>query len=202
MLRLILILLSVSLLFSGCASTYRPIAPNLLNYDLREDNDGLNFGYRYDVLSFRGNHKYAKREPKKMIRLVAVKIENHTGHPLKVGENFNLYAGQNQVFPIDPEMIHTELKQGVPIYLLYSLLWFSIRDCDEYGNCETTAVIPIGIPITIGNMLAAGSANTQFKMELLRYNLLNKVIDDGETVYGLVGIANSDLQPLRIVLKD
>jgi hypothetical protein len=51
-------------------------------------------------------------------------------------------------------------------------------------------------------MTVAGSANTQFKMELTRYNLLNKEIAPGETTYALVGIPDTGFQPLKILLKD
>lgn len=202
MLRLFFILLVTSTLLSSCASTYKPIAPNTLSFDSNEKN-GVGFGYRYDVLNFRGNRKYAKREPKKMMRLVALKIENHTGGPMKLGENFHLYAGQNQVYPVDPELVHKELKQGVAIYLLYSLITINKTECDEYtGECTTKLVFPIGVPITIGNMAVAGTANQNFRNELMQYTLANKIIDDGETVYALIGIAQSDLHPLKLVMKD
>jgi hypothetical protein len=193
----------LSILCCACASTYKPIIPDKLVYDSHDQGQGVNFGYRYEVLTFRGNRKYAKREPKKSIRLVALKIENTSGKTLKLGENFNLYSGQNQIFPMDPEMVHKELKQGVAIYLLYSLLVLTKTDCNELtGQCETKLIFPIGIPITIGNMVAAGSANAQFKMELTRYNLLDKEIAPGETMYALVGIPDTGFQPLKILLKD
>lgn len=122
---------------------------------------------------------------------------------MKLGENFHLYAGQNQVYPVDPELVHKELKQGVAIYLLYSLITINKTECDEYtGECTTKLVFPIGVPITIGNMAVAGTANQNFRNELMQYTLANKIIDDGETVYALIGIAQSDLHPLKLVMKD
>ena len=104
---------------------------------------------------------------------------------------------------MDPEMVHKELKQGVAIYLLYSLIVLTRTECNELtGECHSSLIFPIGIPITLVNVIAAGTANTQFKNELLRYNLLNKEIPDGETVYALVGIPDTGFQPLKIVLKE
>ncbi len=137
-----------------------------------------------------------------MIRVVAVKIENNTEVPLKLGENFNLYAGQNQVFTMDPIMIQKELKQGIAIYLLYSLITLNKTECDSYtGECETSLIFPIGVPITIGNMVLAGSSNKAFKNELMQYSLLGKEIDPGKTAYALIGIPENGYQPLKIVMK-
>ncbi len=120
---------------------------------------------------------------------------------MKLGENFNLYAGQNLVHPIAPEIVHKELKQGCAIYLLYSLIWYSQYKCDPFKGCETTLVLPVGVPITIGNMLASSGANNQFRNELLTNNLLIKEINPGETAYAIVGISDSGFQPLMIKLK-
>jgi hypothetical protein len=197
--RILFLALTTTLILAGCASSYSPINPRDLIYDVRS-SDSVGFGYRYDVLTFRGNNKYAKREPKKNIRLVAVKIENKSGIVMKLGETFNLYAGQNLVQPIAPEIVHQQLKQGCAIYLLYSLIWFSQSSCGPSG-CETTLVFPIGVPITIGNMIVSGNANGQFKNELLINNLTQKQINPGETAYAIVGISDSGFQPLSIKLN-
>lgn len=191
----------VVLLLASCASSYKPINPHSLVFDMK-DNENVGFGYRYDVLTYRGNKKYAKREPKKHIRLVAVKIENRTDKPLKIGENYNIYAGQNLVFPIDSDIVHKELKQGTLIYLLYSLIWLNKTECDEFGNCQTTAIFPIGVPITVGNMVVAGSANKQFATELLSNSITTKVIAPGETAHAIIGIPDAQFQPLSIKLKE
>lgn len=200
--RFLFLYLSIFLIFiiSSCASSYKPINPKALVYDVKS-TDGVGFGYRYDVLAFRGNNKYAKREFKKNIRLVAIKIENQSDKVMRLGENFNLYAGPNMIQPISPEILHMELKQGVAIYLLYSLIWYTQGECDEYGNCETTLILPVGIPISIGNMVVAGGANSQFKNELLMNNLLTKEINPGDTAYAIVGVSNSGFLPLSIQMK-
>ena len=47
-------------------------------------------------------------------------------------------------------------------------------------------------------MLVAGNANKKFYEELLQYDILNRDIQKGETVYGLVGFRNLDFSPLTI----
>ena len=119
---------------------------------------------------------------------------------MKIGENYNIYAGQNQIFPMDADIVHKELKQGILIYLLYSLIWLNKTECDTYG-CESTPVFPIGIPITVGNMVVAGSANKQFATELLSNDLKKMEIAPGETKYAIIGIPDTQFQPLSIKLK-
>lgn len=192
------LMLAVTLL-SGCASSYKPIVPNTLNYDVREE-DGVGFGYRYEVLNYRGNRKYAKRESKKMVRLVAVKIQNNTNTILKLGENCQLYSGNNPVFPMEISNVHKSLKQGVAIYLLYSPIMLTQTECDT-GGCESRILFPIGAAIALGNMLGAGGANQNFRRELEQYKLTDKEIRPGDTVYALVGLSASELHPLKLVLR-
>jgi hypothetical protein len=197
----IAVIFITSMLLSGCAASYKPVYPSSLIYNVDVNQDSVGFGYRYDVLGFKGNKRYAKKETKSLVRVVAMKIENRTEGPLTIGQNLFLYSGKNMVHPMEPESVRKSLKQSVAIYLLYSLLWFNDGECDSNGDCKTTAVYPVGIPIAIGNMVAAGSANKQFLAELTRYNVSTKPIEPGETVYALVGIPDNGFQPLSMVVK-
>ncbi len=200
MLRVILGVMAVVAL-SGCAATYKPIVPSKLQYEAKE-GENFSFAYRYGVLSFTGNKRYAKREPRKRINVVAVEIANNTGKSLKLGENFTLYSGSNPIYPMDPVMVHKDLRQRLGLYLLYSLITFSTYETDPYTGIQTTtATYPIGIPITVGNMVVAGSANKQFKAELMSGSLINREIKDGEIAYGLIGVPDMSYQPITMVLK-
>jgi hypothetical protein len=200
MLRVILVAMAIVAL-SGCAATYKPIVPSTLQYDARE-GENFSFAYRYGVLSFKGNKRYAKREPRKMVHVVAVEIANNTGKSLKLGENFMLYSGDNPIYPMEPAMVHKDLRQRLGLYLLYSLITFSTYETDPYTGLQTTtATYPIGIPITVGNMVVVGSANKQFKAELMSGNLINREIKDGEIAYGLIGIPDMSYKPITMVLK-
>jgi len=195
-------LICVCLMLFGCAAGYRPIDPERLVFSSTENSSGVKFGYRYDVLSFRGNRKSAKKEGKKSVRLVALKIENNTGKTLKLGDNISLFAGDNNIYPMDQETIFRLLKQTAPVYLLYSLVVLNKTECDDItGECKTSLLFPIGIPIAIGNMAVAGTANRRFLDELMRYNLVNKEIAPGKTVYALVGISDTGFQPLKVEVK-
>jgi hypothetical protein len=181
---------------SSCASTYKPIRPTQLQYNQASDANGVSLGYRYDVLREKGNKKYAKREMKNGVRLVAVKIINNTDQALVLGGNSKLYTGRSEVLLIPSEDIHKSLKQGVAIYLLYLLMTpmqFTVTTANSNGSVDTDST-PIGLilgpGISIGNMAVSGSANKNLLDELNAFNLKGKTIQPGETAYGLIGIGS------------
>jgi hypothetical protein len=106
-----------SLLLFGCAASYRPIEPETLVFSTTQNDSDVKFGYRYEVLSFKGNKKSAKKERKKNVRVVALKIENNTNKTLKLGESLSLFSGDNNIYPMDPEIVFKQLRQTVPVYL-------------------------------------------------------------------------------------
>lgn len=194
----------LTLLLCGCASSYKPITPSA-NYFQHGDNySGLEFSYKMGILSERRNRKYAKREDKKGIRVVAVRLANNTGRPLVAGQDFRFFSRESELILLDPQFVHQELKQGVPIYLLYLLLSpMQLYTGDEQGNIESTPIgLILGPGIAFGNMVGAGAANQHFLRDLERFSIIGKTIEAGETVYGLISIRDNAYNPIRIVLGD
>jgi hypothetical protein len=200
---LILPLLIAVILSGGCASNYRSISPQTSYFNATEKTSELEFSYRYNVLQEKGNKKYAKREDKKGIRVVALKITNNTERPVKFPEDIQLYAGNRSIHLLEPEFIHSKLKQGVPIYLLYLLFTpMTLTASSGNGDVSSTPVgLLLGPGLTALNIGIAASANNKFKEELLQYNLTNRIIEEGETVYGLIGFQDFGYAPLKIELK-
>ena len=195
--------LSFILFLSGCAASYRPIEPPSLNYTANDSQTGIEFAYRYDVLQEKGNKKYAKKEDVKDVKLVAVKLTNNTAGAINVGRDISFYAGQRRLTLLDPMVVKNTLRQIVPAYLPYLLLTF----VNFYvSNGTSTQVYPIGLVlgpgITIGNMVMAGTANKNMLIELNQYNLINKDIQKGETVYGIIGINNMGYDPLTVKMTE
>jgi hypothetical protein len=195
----IVILAVVITSFFSCASRYRSVRPESIRYNEPQVNNSLEFGYKYSILGQSGNKKYARREGKKGIDLVAIKFTNNTANSITLRDDIQIMAGGNGVFPIDREIIKKELKQGLPIYLLYSLLVINTSECTN-GNCDVSTY-PVGVGIAGFNMIVAGIANKNFADELERYDLLDRVIAPGETVYGLIGLQAMGYAPLTLRLK-
>lgn len=194
-------------ILNGCASSFKSIDPRGAYYTNKLSENNIEFSYQYDILRAKGNKKYAKREDKKGIKVVAVKITNHTGGDLVLGENYHIFSGSRQIELLDKGIVHQQLKQGVAIYLLYMPLiftTFTTYSVNSYGQA-TVKSTPIGLiigpGITIGNMAVAGTANANFKIELAMHTLTNKKIADGETVHALIAFQDYTFNPLSIKLK-
>ena len=198
-LSLMILMLAFLALITACASSYKTIGPNRLSFNSPDSQAGIDFSYKYDVLREAGNKKYAKKESKKGVRLIAVKITNNSDSVLNIGSDIDFYAGEKHVFPMDPVDIKNSIKQIVPGYLPYLLLTFVNLTVYD-GN--TVDVIPIGLVlgpgITAGNMIVAGTANTKLQYELEENNIMNKEVEPGETVYGIIGIRNTGYDPVTI----
>ncbi len=206
--KTLLILITISLSFFGCASNYHYIEPELLDYKTNDINEGISFSYMYDVLYKVGNRKYAKHEKRNSVKLVAVKLTNNTDSTLNIAQDISFYSGDLNINPLEPTLVKNELKQGVPIYLLYMLLTPTQIYKTEpdnngpYNSTKQESIFPIGLilgpGITIGNMATASMANRKFLDELLKYDI-NQELKQGETIYALVGFR--DLEYDKITLK-
>lgn len=182
-------------LLASCASSYKAITPESVNYRGVDNSKPISFSYKYDVLRERGNKKYAKKESRKGVKVVAIRIENNSENSYVFGKDIKIHASGVPINILEPRAVLQQLKQSVPIYLLYLLLTPM-----QFYNGDSSAPIGlvIGPGITAGNMIVAGSANKHF-LEELENNFLNgKVINAGETVYGLVGIYDSGYNPLTL----
>lgn len=188
---------------SGCAANYKKIQPSQLNYNSTVSNNNVELSYKYDVLRERGNKKYAKKEDKKAVKMVAVKITNNTEVDIIVSRDVKFFAGQSQVFPLEPQSARDLVKQNVLSYLPYALLTFTtltITKSNSYSYSQERYPIGLGLGpgVTIGNMVTAGNANKKMLSELYENNIMNKVIKKGETAFGIISLRGVDYSPLSI----
>ena len=195
-------LLAIVLLLSSCASGYNLIRPDRMNYQTNLSNQDIEFSYKYGVLNERGNKKYAKKESAKDTRVVAVKKTNNSAQPFVFGEDLKIHSNGSPVNLLEPKHIHQNLKQGVPIYLLYLLLTpmqlYPASSADDSSDEGIPIGLALGPGITAGNMIGAGSANSNFLKELESNFLNGRTIDAGETVYGLIGLYDAAFSPLTL----
>lgn len=194
------------LLFSSCASNYKPIKPESLEFHNQTTTDDIDFSYHYDVLTETRNKKYAKHEIKNQVRLVAVRITNHTGHDINPMSDALFVINRKAVYPMDQKLARDQMKQGVPIYLLYLLftpLSLNTNSTNTDGTTKTNsfpAGLIIGPGLTAANMIVAGSANKQFTDELETYSLY-KQLKNGQTIYGLVAFKDISADEITLKLK-
>ena len=196
-------LLLLSLLFlNSCASGYKTINPTSLNYLSKNVTSNITLEYKYDLL----NKKYKKKESKNDIKLVSLKITNNSENDIVFGKDIRLaYENGNEALILENERVFKTIKQSPTshlFYLLLSSLRFYKTSTLPNGQIVTEDGFPIGLIIgpglAGGNMIAASSANSNFKKELEANNIIGKTIKKGETVFGLVGIQSTSYEALKL----
>lgn len=203
-------LVGCTLLGSGCAASFTSMQPERIATYQSSSVAGapVQFAYQYDALRLRGrNKKYAKKAQKHGYQVVAVRVTNNTNSELNFTRDAVLYSGDHPVTPVMSSLAANDMKQGVFIYLLYLLLNFNVGGTTSYNpytGQQTTVggtFLPTGPFIAGGNMLGASLANKNFRNELEQYDLTNRNIRPGETVYGLVSVREPNVAPLRLELR-
>ncbi|MDX1461464.1 MAG: hypothetical protein R3359_00290 [Marinirhabdus sp.] len=197
-------LLMFILSLQSCASGYTVSDVSTRSYVSNDSTAGVTLNYKYNILT----KKYAKKERKKEIKVLAVKIENHSDTFYTVGRNLNVQNGSGFEYSLlDSEMAFSTLKQKPATYLFYLLLTpLNLQTIEnKNGFQEAKNIFPIGLilgpAITGGNMIVAGSANKKFKADLESNNVLGKTIKPGETLDGLLIINSATFESLRLKLK-
>ena len=199
--KTILLFIAISTLTS-CASGYKMIEPKSINYISTYNTDNVKLEYKYDLLE----KKYAKKELKKGIKLVAIKITNNSNKNLTFGKDVKLtYGDGSEVYIMENERVFSTLKQSPASYLWYLLLTpmnFYTTKTNSNGFRENTSSTPIGLVVgpglAGGNMIAASSANKKFKTEMFDNNINDVIIKEGETKYGLIGIKLNSFESLKL----
>jgi hypothetical protein len=192
-----LIAIAIASIFCSCASSYKAIHPQNLNYTSSDSTE--TFAYKYGILSQARNKKYAKKEGKNHISVIAIRINNNTMHTLKYGYNYKIYSGNQELEILPITTVTKSIKQTTPTYLLYLLLTPATFNVSTATSKSST---PIGLIIGPGlaalNVAIAAKANSNFKKEMEAYSIFDKEIKTGDTVYGIIAIQNTDLLPLSI----
>jgi hypothetical protein len=201
-------LLQITLAFlvvfmSGCAASYKAINPTHLYYSAHSMRDGIEISYKYNVLQEKGNKKFSKKELKRDVQIVAIKLTNNTGRTVNIRKDLLFYAGDVPIYPMQPVDIKNAIRQSVPSYLPYILLTFVSVTGYEGASAVTVPVgLALGPGITAGNMAVAATANKHLLQELEQYNILDRDIAPGETVFGIIGVRHSGYGAITVHLKN
>jgi len=196
-------IIKITLLFitifalKNCASGYKMIAPKSINYISTNETNKVKLEYKCDLLG----EKYAKKELKKGVKLVAIKITNNSEKDLMFGRDAKLtYENGTEIFVMENEGVFTSLKQSTASYLWYLLL--TPMNLYKSENGQQTSSTPLGLvaapSLASLNMITVDTANQKFKTEMLEYNINGTLIKIGETKYGLIGIKADSFDSLKL----
>lgn len=185
---------------TSCASGYKMIEPKAINYASTNETDNVTLKYKYDLL----DKKYAKKEVKKGVKLVAIKITNNSEKDIMFGGDTKLtYENGSEIYVIENDEVFKTLKQSPASYLFYLLLTpLNFSTSSSNGSTSSTPIgLVVGPGLAGGNMIAASSANKKFKAEMLEYNINGTLIKMGETKYGLIGIKSDSFDSLKLKIE-
>lgn len=200
-------LLGVGLLAltTGCAGSYSLIRPASINsYTPGVQSGPIEMSYQFDALRQNGrNKKYVKKEAKYGYHVVAVRIKNNWDREINFTRDLNLLYGERSTAPVPAAIATQDIRQGVPIYLLYILLNINVGGTTDPRTGVTSGgtFLPTGPFIAGGNMLVASGANSNLRKEFTAHDLTNRVIRPGETVYGILPMRESFVAPMRLELR-
>jgi len=204
-LRFALLIVTI-LLFTSCAVSYRTIRPESFNYPTSVTVDGIKVSYKYDVLRSTGNKRYAEKEIKQGLRLIAIQITNQSDSTIRLSRDCDFYAGDVRILPIAARDISNRLKQQVWPYYFYLLMTFF-----EFSYTVTTPTSimsgswPVGYVLgpglTLLNVTKASKSNSRLYINLNVTDVWNRDILRGETVNGLIGIDGSEVVPIHVRKK-
>lgn len=202
-------LLVFALLLNSCASGYHKINPKSLYYSSKSEVGNIALEYRYDLLE----KKYKKKETNNEIKLVAIKITNNSEKDIVFGKDVKLiYDSTNDAYIMNTDKVYRTIKQNPASYLWYLLLsplqlYSGTKTTNNgyYTETKPASVFPIGLilgpGLAGGNMIAASSANENFKKELTEYDLNGKTIKKRETAYGLVGLYSKNYDAIKLKIQ-
>lgn len=202
-------LLVFVMFLNSCASGYKKIDPKTINYGSKSIENNILLEYKYDLLA----KKYKKKETKNEIKLIAFKITNNSENDIIFGKDFKLsYENGNEVNLIETQKLFKTVKQSPASYLWYLLLspvqlysGTTTTSNGSYTETKPANSFPVGLilgpGLAGGNMIAASSANKNFKNELMEFDIIGKTIKKGETVYGLIGLNSNSYDSIKIKMQ-
>jgi hypothetical protein len=200
----------LALLFVGCATSYKPVNWQGVQYKASTLSPEIDFAYSRNSLRDSRNPRYDRKAISIRTDIVAVRIQNKTDHPLSVKDDLTYFNGSKMVEPAEAASAIRDVRQSPGMYWLYLLMapaniYGSTYSCDDYDCHSDFVFIPVGLiigPILAGiNAVVASSANENFRKEIQAHDLSAKVLAPGETATGYLVFPNSGTKPLMARLK-
>jgi hypothetical protein len=173
----------------GCAAPYHFIEPQLVNFSTASADTLANrrgeIAWRYHVLADAGNRKYAKKEARSGISLLAVRVRNGSADTVFFPESVLMFAGRDTLQPLTMEAAGEALRQ-------------TTAEDGGQGVVEVEVDAPLAnLAVDIFNIATQEKANLRFVKELQEFYLVPSYVAPGQTVAGLLALPVKALTPLR-----
>lgn len=184
--------LLIACLLAGCLPKYYPIYPELGNYSeagMSNTKTSITIGDS----SFYSNSYKEKKE----LLFVPVKIENNDTVPfLFNSETVTVFNNFEPVQILSHNDYYRKIKKKTTWYYIAGLIVLpTYSSGDGFDVHRRTWPITLG---AAGYIYKAYKANHQLKEDINQYDLYNKTILPGETVYGFICINTRERKELAI----
>ena len=181
-------IVALVLVLSGCATTYKQVPYDSLDYTGAQSTEGLNIAYRYEAQP----GYYGDKARKRGYDVVAVRVTNTQDTPaMLTAGTLRIASNGMPISAVRPNVVAGNIKQPVWTYLLWNLANITITDEDGF-----VAFIPLGLGISILNMITSSSANGKVQNAYTEQHLMGMTVPPGQTVEGLLFLSTTSFAPL------
>lgn len=195
-------------LISGCARPYRKINMASIPFKEYREEPKISYSLRQGVLYNMKNYFFARREQKKNLSLVALKIVNKTELPVNVNDLEFTCGAVLPISRIGIDEFYNCIKQKSALYWLYSAGFVVYPKpavfTDGAGiqqnkpdnpkkfikNGKQFIPLPFGLPVAAANYAIAYKANKKMMLDFKLLDLSNRVIQPFDSIQGILTFKN------------
>lgn len=198
------------LLVSSCARPYRKINMSAVPFNEFRSDQNISYSIRQGVLYNMRNFFFARREMKKNLSLVALKIVNNSDTAININDLKFTCGALLPIQQMEVKDYFNAVKQKPALYWLYSLGAVVYPKPAVYRdpvtdiqypkpnnpkkfikNGKQFIPIPIGLPIAAANYAIAYRSNKKMLLDFQLLNLTNRIVQPHDTIQGILMFKNT-----------
>lgn len=176
------------ILIGSCARPYRKINMSAIPFKEVRDDNTISYAIKQGVMYNMKNYHYARKEQKKNISLVALKIINKSDLPVNINDMQFTCGATIPITPVKIDEYYNSLKQKAGLYWLYSA-GVVVYPRPPKGS-KKFIPLPFGLPIAAANFGIAKKANKKMLNDIQLLDLTNKVIQPHDSIQGILTFKN------------
>jgi hypothetical protein len=180
-------------ILASCARSFHTLNPTMYYFDNTKPlTEEINVSYLYDIQNISRNKPYARKERKKYIKLVALKIDNNSDKELILTrDNFAIKTSSGRdIEIISNEQYNKAIRQYSGTYaLFYGLSGFGYEWGEVNGEeYSTLSYNFLPLIIGVGNAFFAEASNNNQKQNMNNLQIYGKSLKPHSSMHGLIAI--------------
>lgn len=208
--RKIIFYLFIAIIFvGGCARPYRKINMSAIPFKEYRQENKISYSLRQGVLYNLKNYYFARREQKKNMSLVAVKIVNKSELPVNINDLQFTCGAALPIQRVGIDEYYNAIKQKSALYWLYAVGFAVYPKPAVYTdpvsgtqvpkadnpkkfikNGKQIIPLPFGLPVAAANYAIAYKANKKMMLDFKLLDLSNRVIQPFDSIQGILTFKN------------